>query len=66
MRTRPFDLVRFHSDFFTFEPGDILSTGCPKGARIKPKDTVRGRIEGIGTIGATVTQGSRIPWAPST
>jgi 2-keto-4-pentenoate hydratase/2-oxohepta-3-ene-1,7-dioic acid hydratase in catechol pathway len=66
MRTRPFDLVRFHSDFFTFEPGDILSTGCPKGARIKPNDTVRGRIEGIGTIGATVTQGSRIPWTPST
>ncbi len=66
MRTRPFDLVRFHSDFFTFEPGDILSTGCPKGARIKPNDTVRGRIEGIGTIGATVTQGSRIPWVPST
>ncbi len=66
MRTRPFDLVRFHSDFFTFEPGDILSTGCPKGARIKPNDTVRGRIEGIGTIGATVTQGSRIPWTPAT
>lgn len=59
MRTRPFELVRFHSDFMTFEPGDILSTGCPKGARIKAGDTVGGRIEGVGTISATVKQGVR-------
>lgn len=63
MRTRPFELVRFHSDFFTFEPGDILSTGCPKGARIKAGDRVRGRIEGIGSIGANVVQGRRQDWS---
>jgi 2-keto-4-pentenoate hydratase/2-oxohepta-3-ene-1,7-dioic acid hydratase in catechol pathway len=62
MRTRPFELVRFHSDFMTLHPGDIISTGCPKGARIKAGDRVRGRIEGIGTLGATVTQGERKPW----
>src|SRR4051794_19559642 len=34
MRTRPYELVRFHSDYFTLYPGDLISTGCPKGARI--------------------------------
>jgi len=61
MRHRPHELVRFHSDFFTLCPGDLISTGCPKGARIKPGDHVRARIEGIGTLGARVTQGQRIP-----
>jgi 2-keto-4-pentenoate hydratase/2-oxohepta-3-ene-1,7-dioic acid hydratase in catechol pathway len=65
MRTRPYDLVRFHSDFMTLHPGDIISTGCPKGARIKAGDTVRGRIEGVGTIGAKVTQGNRHEWRPA-
>jgi 2-keto-4-pentenoate hydratase/2-oxohepta-3-ene-1,7-dioic acid hydratase in catechol pathway len=60
MRHRPFELIRFHSDFFTLEPGDVISTGCPKGARIKAGDTVRARIEGVGTLGASVTQGQRV------
>ncbi len=59
MRHRPYELVRFHSDFFTLEPGDLISTGCPKGARIKAGDNVRARIEGLGTLGAKVTQGKR-------
>jgi len=54
MRTRPHELVRFHSDYMTLHPGDLISTGCPKGARIKPNDTVGARIEGVGTIGASV------------
>ncbi|MGH9657964.1 MAG: fumarylacetoacetate hydrolase family protein [Bryobacteraceae bacterium] len=61
MRTRPHELVRFHSDFMTLHPGDVLSTGCPKGARIKPGDRVRARIDGVGTLGARVTQGVRRP-----
>lgn len=61
MHTRPWELVRFHSDYFSFEPGDLLSTGCPKGARIKAGDRVRARIEGVGTLGARVTQGDRKP-----
>ena len=61
MRTRPFELVRYHSDFMTLEPGDLISTGCPKGARIRSGDRVRARIEGIGTLDAVVRQGERKP-----
>jgi 2-keto-4-pentenoate hydratase/2-oxohepta-3-ene-1,7-dioic acid hydratase in catechol pathway len=61
MRTRPLELVRFHSDFMTLNPGDVISTGCPKGARIKAGDRVGGHIEGVGTISARVTQGRRVP-----
>jgi 2-keto-4-pentenoate hydratase/2-oxohepta-3-ene-1,7-dioic acid hydratase in catechol pathway len=61
MRHRPCELVRFHSDFFTLEPGDLISTGCPKGARIKPGDRVRARIHGVGVLEARVTQGLRTP-----
>jgi 2-keto-4-pentenoate hydratase/2-oxohepta-3-ene-1,7-dioic acid hydratase in catechol pathway len=61
MRHRPYELVRFHSGFFTLEPGDLISTGCPKGARIKPGDRVRARIDGVGTLEARVTQGARVP-----
>lgn len=57
----PYELVRFHSEFFTLNPGDLISTGCPKGARIKPGDKVRGRIPGVGVIEANVTQGTRQP-----
>jgi 2-keto-4-pentenoate hydratase/2-oxohepta-3-ene-1,7-dioic acid hydratase in catechol pathway len=59
MHHRPFELVRFHSDFMTLYPGDLISTGCPKGARIKPGDRVRARIDGIGSLPATVRQGRR-------
>jgi len=54
MRTRPFELVRFHSDYMTLHAGDLISTGCPKGARIKRGDRVRARIEGVGLLSATV------------
>lgn len=59
MHHRPYELVRFHSDFFTLHPGDLISTGCPKGARIKGGDRVRARIEGVGTLSASVRQGTR-------
>lgn len=54
MRHRPFELVRFHSDFMTLHPGDLISTGCPKGARIKKGDRVAARIEGVGHLSANV------------
>jgi 2-keto-4-pentenoate hydratase/2-oxohepta-3-ene-1,7-dioic acid hydratase in catechol pathway len=54
MRHRPFELVRFHSDYMTLNPGDLISTGCPKGARIGPGDRVRARIDGVGTLEASV------------
>jgi 2-keto-4-pentenoate hydratase/2-oxohepta-3-ene-1,7-dioic acid hydratase in catechol pathway len=59
MRARPFELVRFHSDYMTLNPGDLISTGCPKGARIRTGDRVRARIEGVGSLEARVTQGTR-------
>jgi 2-keto-4-pentenoate hydratase/2-oxohepta-3-ene-1,7-dioic acid hydratase in catechol pathway len=62
MKHRPYNLVSFHSDFFTLNPGDLISTGCPKGARIKGGDKVGARIEGVGTIGASVLQGERRPF----
>jgi len=58
MRTRPHELVRFHSDYMTLQPGDLISTGCPKGARIRPGDRVRARIEGVGTLEAQVRSGA--------
>jgi len=59
MRSRPFELVRFHSDYMTLYPGDLISTGCPKGARIRAGDRVRCRIDRIGTLEARVTESSR-------
>lgn len=64
MKTRPRDLVAFHSDFFTLYPGDIISTGCPKGARIKAGDSVRAEIIGpngfvLGELSANVKAGER-------
>ena len=63
MRHRPDSLVAFHTKVMTFEPGDILSTGCPKGARIQPGDHVEARIEGVGRLPATVTKRERTPWS---
>ncbi len=54
MRHRPYELVRFHAEFMTLHPGDLISTGCPKGARIKAGDRVRARIDGVGTLEAGV------------
>lgn len=54
MKHRPFQLAAFHTQVMTFEPGDILSTGCPKGARIQPGDTVEARVDGVGRLPATV------------
>jgi 2-keto-4-pentenoate hydratase/2-oxohepta-3-ene-1,7-dioic acid hydratase in catechol pathway len=62
MKHRPLDLIAFHSNYFTLHPGDIISTGCPKGARIKPGDKVRARIDGIGTLEASVKMGDRQPF----
>ncbi len=62
MRHRPFSLVSFHTQFMTFEPGDILSTGCPKGARIQPGDNVEAWVEGVGRLTATVKRREKKPF----
>lgn len=63
MRHRPDSLVALHTAVMTFEPGAILSTGCPKGARIQPGDRVEGFVEGVGRITANVTRRKRQPWS---
>src|SRR5688572_20809487 len=62
MKHGPYELVRFHAEHMTLHPGAIISTGCPKGARIKAGDQVRARIDGIGRLDATVTQGRRVAY----
>ena len=59
MRATPYELVRFHSQYMTLHPGDVISTGCPKGARIQSGDRVRAVIEGLGVLEADVVQGHR-------
>ena len=54
MRHRPFPLAAFHSEVMTFEPGDILSTGCPRGVRIQNGDRVEAVIKGVGKLSAKV------------
>src|SRR5579871_582598 len=58
MKMRPLDLVSYHSNYMTLHPGDLISTGCPKGARIKAGDHVGSRIEGVGHLTAKVSQGA--------
>src|SRR5580704_3007778 len=55
MRHSPYELIRFHSQYMTLYPGDLISTGCPKGARIKTGDRVGCRIDRVGRVEATVT-----------
>jgi 2-keto-4-pentenoate hydratase/2-oxohepta-3-ene-1,7-dioic acid hydratase in catechol pathway len=55
MKHNPFELVRFHSHYMTLHPGDLISTGCPKGARIKAGDRVAANIQGVGRLEAKVT-----------
>ncbi len=50
------DLVAFASSFMTLEPGDTIATGTPDGVGkasgrfLKPGDTVRITIDGLGTL----------------
>jgi 2-keto-4-pentenoate hydratase/2-oxohepta-3-ene-1,7-dioic acid hydratase in catechol pathway len=62
MRHLPAKLAAFHTNVMTFEAGSILSTGCPKGARIQPGDQVEARIEGVGRLQAKVGRRQRKPW----
>ena len=44
-------LIAFVSEYFTLEPGDLISTGTPAGVgNLNPGDTVEIEIEGIGVL----------------
>lgn len=56
MMTPPRELVAFHSQIMTLEPGDIISTGTPGASQIAPTDDVRADIDRIGAVEAEVVK----------
>jgi 2-keto-4-pentenoate hydratase/2-oxohepta-3-ene-1,7-dioic acid hydratase in catechol pathway len=54
MMTSPRELVSFHSEVMTLEPGDIISTGTPGAKHIVPGDRVRAEVENVGTVSSNV------------
>ncbi len=45
------DLIEFASSFYTLQPGDVILTGTPEGVSpIRPDDTIRACVEGLGTM----------------
>jgi len=52
----PAEIVSFHADAMTLEPGDLFSTGTPGAAPIAPGDEVRAVVESIGSVTAPVTR----------
>ena len=53
----PYELVRFHSQHMTWEPGDLLSTGTPGAFPIQPGDVVRCEIDGFPVLENPVIAG---------
>jgi 2-keto-4-pentenoate hydratase/2-oxohepta-3-ene-1,7-dioic acid hydratase in catechol pathway len=58
MHVSPRELVAYHSEVMTLEPGDVVSTGTPGAARIDPGDHVRAEVDRIGSVAADVVRGS--------
>ncbi|SEO20829.1 2-keto-4-pentenoate hydratase/2-oxohepta-3-ene-1,7-dioic acid hydratase (catechol pathway) [Halogranum amylolyticum] len=56
MMTPPRELVSFHSEVMTLEPGDVISTGTPGAKHIVPGDNVRAEVERVGTATANVVR----------
>jgi len=52
----PRQLISFHSDVMTFEPGDIISTGTPGAVAITGGDTVECRIDGFPVLSNPVAR----------
>ena len=56
MMTPPRELVSFHSEVMTLEPGDVISTGTPGAHPISPGDSVRAEVKGVGSVEANVVR----------
>ncbi|SEV86472.1 fumarylacetoacetate hydrolase family protein [Natrinema salifodinae] len=52
----PREIVSFHSDVMTLQPGDLFSTGTPGAEPIEPGDRVRATVETIGDVDAPVVR----------
>ncbi|MBX3000311.1 MAG: fumarylacetoacetate hydrolase family protein [Caldilineaceae bacterium] len=52
----PAEVIALLSQFVTLHPGDVISTGTPAGVghakklQLKPGDTIRGEIQGLGVL----------------
>jgi 2-keto-4-pentenoate hydratase/2-oxohepta-3-ene-1,7-dioic acid hydratase in catechol pathway len=53
MRHDPYELVRFFSRVFPWEPGDILLTGTPGALALREGSTMRARIDGLEDLQAS-------------
>ena len=50
------ELIAWGSSFYTLHPGDVILTGTPQGVGpVRPGDTMRARIERIGTMQVSVS-----------
>lgn len=58
MHFSPRELVAYHSEVMTLEPGDVVSTGTPGAHPIEPGDRVRAEVDRIGSVAADVVRGS--------
>lgn len=56
MMTAPRELVSFHSEVMTLEPGDVISTGTPGAKHITPGDDVTAEIDRVGAVHANVVR----------
>lgn len=56
MHFSPRELVAFHSDVMTLEPGDVISTGTPGAHPIEPGDSVRAEVDRFGSVAADVVR----------
>ncbi|MFC6719233.1 fumarylacetoacetate hydrolase family protein [Natrialbaceae archaeon GCM10025810] len=52
----PREIVSFHSEVMTLQPGDLFSTGTPGAEPIDPGDRVRASVETIGSVDAPVVR----------
>jgi 2-keto-4-pentenoate hydratase/2-oxohepta-3-ene-1,7-dioic acid hydratase in catechol pathway len=53
MRHDPYELVRFFSHVFAWEPGDLLLTGTPGALPLRTGSSMRCEIDGLGVLEAT-------------
>ncbi len=44
------DIIEFVSNFWTLEPGDVITTATPPAGPIEPGDIIEAEIEGIGVL----------------
>jgi 2-keto-4-pentenoate hydratase/2-oxohepta-3-ene-1,7-dioic acid hydratase in catechol pathway len=56
MHFSPRELIAFHSEVMTLEPGDVVSTGTPGAEPIAPGDHVRAEVDAFGAVEADVVR----------